>query len=119
LWLTLGVSPHCGLQQGLLRFSQSSFQTLINDTLGLRKGYSSLISRALELALGYREPKQNRRYVFILHVISRPVYAFLLDNPTPAALHFLCRSWCGFMPADLDPFVLKCQIKTVGQKILT
>lgn len=58
----------------------------------LRKGYSSLTSRALELALGYREPKQNRRYVFTfqyLHVISRPVYVFLLDNLTPA-VRFHC-----------------------------
>lgn len=35
------------------------------------------------------------------------------------ALHFLCRSWCGFMLADLDAFVLKCQIKSAGQKLLT
>lgn len=35
------------------------------------------------------------------------------------ALHFLCRSWCGFMLADLDPFVLKCQVKRAGQKLLT
>lgn len=35
------------------------------------------------------------------------------------ALHFLCRSWCGFMPADLDPFVLQCQVKRAGQKPLT
>lgn len=31
----------------------------------LRKDCSSLTSRVLELALGYRDPKQNRRYVFI------------------------------------------------------
>lgn len=58
-------------------FSRSEF---------LGKGCSTLISRPLELALGYRKPQENRRYVFIfqcLHVISRPVSAFLLDNPSP------------------------------------
>lgn len=36
----------------------------------LRKGYSSLTSRVLELALGYKDPKQNRRYVFVFQYLS-------------------------------------------------
>lgn len=35
----------------------------------LRKEYSSLTTRVLELALGYRHPKQNRRYVFIFQCL--------------------------------------------------
>lgn len=35
----------------------------------LREDYSCLTSRVLELALGYRDPEQNRRYVFIFQCL--------------------------------------------------
>lgn len=35
----------------------------------LRKDYSSLTSRDSELALGYRDPKQNRSFVFIFQCL--------------------------------------------------
>lgn len=69
------------------------FQCLWAGLGFLRKGYS-LNSRDFELDLGYRKHKQNWRYVFIfqcLHVILRPVCAFLLDKPTPAVCFCLPR----------------------------
>ncbi|KAI1241948.1 hypothetical protein IHE44_0005458, partial [Lamprotornis superbus] len=95
---------------GLLSSLWTNFQTLTNDISKLIQSLIPKCDRVLELALGYRDPKQNRRVCLTL-TLTEEVLPTLQDQPfvTAAWVGLSNMSWCDFMPADLDPFVLKCQ----------